>query len=112
MAELIERLVVPSRMSRHTNEAVVVLSPWNTTITTVNEYGGFGITVPTSRLGCMKILTSQSRSGFYAISINEQRFNMPIKDNAASSNGMGGKSIPDVTFWFRANVEGTPQEGK
>ena len=106
MAELIEKQIVPNSMVRNTNEGVVVLSPWSTTITTANENRGFGITVPTSQLGCVKILMSSSGSGVYAISVNGQRLKLPIKDNDATKSCVSGKSIPDVTFWFHADVDG------
>ena len=86
---------------------VVVLSPWSTEITTATEGRAFAVTVPMSQLGCVKVLQSLAASNAFSVSINGQRFSVPVTNRSAADRCLE-KSIPDVAFWFSFAANAKP----
>jgi hypothetical protein len=105
MSELTQRQILPGRMISMNQKGLVVLSPWNTEISTTNESGAFGITVLMSQFGCLKALASVfSASG---VSVNGQRLKLPINKDSAVKH-CRDVPIPEVTFWYALDAEGKP----
>ncbi len=100
MLELTQKPIIPGRMIGATPKGLVILSPWNTEITTANEREAFGITVPMSQLGCLKALALLSASRYSDVSVDGQRLKLPINNESAVKNCRGGRPIPEVTLWF------------
>ncbi len=99
--------MLPSGMVAVRGKDVVVLSPWSTEITIATEGRAFAVTVPMSQLGCVKVLESLATSNAFSVSINGQRFRVPLTDGSAADRCVA-KSIPDVAFWFTFTANAKP----
>jgi hypothetical protein len=105
--EHIRKPILPTGMVAVREKGVVVLSPWSTEVTTATEGRAFAVTVPMSQLGCVKVLESLSASNAFSVSINGQRFSVPVTNRSAADRCLE-KSIPDVAFWFSFAANAKP----
>jgi hypothetical protein len=100
-----EQIILGRMIGMTPDGLLVVLSPWHTKMTTVNEREAFGIIVPMSQFGCTKTLGLLSASRDSGVSVNGQRLKLPV-DNDSATKHCKGQATPDVTFWFTFDADG------